>query len=384
MARQRGSTFQADVVLRSGKRVRPQGFGTLAEADLWEAQARANDEKGMALPPLPSPKTPLSCANGSTLGEVRRLCLSTPKMKGGRGGWLGSKDYRNAEARSQYAVDFFGEDCAITGLDFNEMERYARALRDAGNRPATINRKIAAVSKLLTFAAQRGLITAAPSAPHEEEPEGRIRFLTPAEEQQALAMLAIMGEHELRTLMGFLIDTGARVSEALELEAGDYQLGPKPSVTFWITKGGKARTIPLTPRAAAALQHFDDKRDNAGPLAHIPYWELRAAWDRARARLGATFADVTIHIFRHTCCSRLVQAGVDLRRVMEWMGHADIKTTLKYAHLAPGNLQSMADVLQQMAQPAVPPSNVVPLRTSTAGERTLDDVTAHVPKPASA
>lgn len=364
MARQRGTTYQADVVLRSGRRVRPQGFATLAEAELWEAQARLNDQQGKALPPIPAPRATSGTSvdtGGITLAAVRALCLRTPKQPGGRGGWLGSKDERNAEARSQNAVDFFGDDYLAARCDFNEMERYARALRTAGNRPATINRKLAAISKLLTFAEQRGLISAAPSAPREEEPKGRIRFLTQDEEASALAMLEVLGEHDVRQLVCFLLDTGARVSEALALTAADYQLDVAvPSVTFWVTKGGEARTVPLTPRAVEALRHFD-RRGN-GPVIGLEYWHVRTTWDKARSRLGAAYADVTIHVLRHTCCSRLVQAGVDLRRVQLWMGHADIKTTLRYAHLAPGDLTRLADVLQQMSAPV----NVIPLRTRSA------------------
>ena len=42
------------------------------------------------------------------------------------------------------------------------------------------------------------------------------------------------------------------------------------------------------------------------------------------------------HLFRHTFASRLVQAGVSLYKVAEWMGHSDVRTTRIYAHLAQG------------------------------------------------
>ena len=55
-------------------------------------------------------------------------------------------------------------------------------------------------------------------------------------------------------------------------------------------------------------------------------------------------ADTVVHTFRHTCCSRLVIAGVDLMRV-KWMGHKRIETTMRYAHLGPQDLEALADVL---------------------------------------
>jgi integrase len=357
MARKRGSTWQADVGLPNGKRLRPGGFASQAEAELWEAQAKVAATKGTALPPLPVPSRTGADLTGATLGDLRRLLLTTPKSKrGATGGWLGAKDYRNAEARSQMACDFFGEDKAVSSITLPELDRYARALRAAGNGPGTVNRKLACVSKMLSFAHQRGLLSAVPAIPLEEEPEGRLRWLTLAEEHQALAMLEVMGEHDLQHLVMFLLDTGCRVSEALGLQHGDLHLdGPRPQVTFSDTKNGGRRTNPLTQRAVSAVRFFTGRWE-AGPFVGIDYWSARATWDRARVRLGDTFKDVVLHTFRHTCASRLVQAGVDIVRVQKWLGHKDVKTTMIYAKLAPGDLDVAASVLEPGA------TNVVPLR----------------------
>lgn len=356
MARQRGTTWQADVGLKSGKRVRPQGFTSLAEAELWEAQAKVADAKGQPLPALPIPsKDGATLRDSITLGDLRKLLLTTPKHIRGTGGWLGAKDYRNAEARSQMACDFFGENTQASSISFNEMERYARALRTAGNRGSTINRKLANVSKMLTFALLRGFISAVPAIPLEEKAEGRLRWLTLPEEHQALAMLEVMGEHDLHALVGFLLDTGCRVSEALGLQRGDVTLdGNRPTATFWVTKGGHSRTVPLTQRAVRSVRFFTGRWEQ-GPFVGIDYWEARAGWDRCRARLGPIFADVVLHTLRHTCASRLVQAGVDVVRVQKWLGHKDVKTTMIYAKLAPADLDVAAEALE-------PRDNVVPLR----------------------
>lgn len=80
---------------------------------------------------------------------------------------------------------------------------------------------------------------------------------------------------------------------------------------------------------------------------------------------------MVIHTFRHTCASRLIQAGVDLHRVMKWMGHMDIKTTLRYADLAPKDLNEGLAALER--------SN-----TPSAAEQSGTNVTALVPKRAAA
>ena len=87
-------------------------------------------------------------------------------------------------------------------------------------------------------------------------------------------------------------------------------------------QGRRPRTIPLTQRAVKAVRFFTGRWDQ-GPFAGIDYWEARAGWDRARVRLGDAFKDVVLHTFRHTCASRLVQAGVDIVRVQKWLGHKE-------------------------------------------------------------
>ena len=74
---------------------------------------------------------------------------------------------------------------------------------------------------------------------------------------------------------------------------------------------------------------------------------LRNAWDRAREALGLSQdKQFVIHACRHTCASRLVQKGVNLRVVQEWLGHKTIQMTMRYSHLSPANLQEAAIVLE--------------------------------------
>ena len=65
-------------------------------------------------------------------------------------------------------------------------------------------------------------------------------------------------------------------------------------------------------------------------------------WGKVRKEIEG-MEDVNIHILRHTCASRLVQRGVGIYEVMQWLGHANINTTLRYAHLAPDmHMRSLA------------------------------------------
>ena len=57
------------------------------------------------------------------------------------------------------------------------------------------------------------------------------------------------------------------------------------------------------------------------------------------------------YVCRHTCASRMVQRGVALPVVMEWMGHKAMQMTMRYAHLAPANLQAAVIALSLFLQP---------------------------------
>lgn len=358
MARQRGSTWQADVVLRNGKRLRPGGFTTQASAELWEAQTTSNDEQGLPPPPLPGKTAVIT--TGVTLAALRETVLATRAPEG----WAGSKDLRNAEARSQMAVDFFGATKLASAIDSAEVQRYIRACEVAGNSTATVNRKVAALSKMLRYADNHRLIDRKPYMGKRgpEDKDAHMRWLTETEEASLLAMLELLGEHDVRQLVMFLLDTGARISEALGIRWGRFVQAE--SVTFPKTKAGSARTVPLTPRAQGVLKYFKDRADrlpdrgNEGPFMW-EYWQVRFAFDKARKRLGKAFEDVTIHSLRHTCASRLVQRGVHLQIVKDFLGHSDFEMTLRYARLAPGGLAAAAQALAQ-------PSNVVPLRREVA------------------
>lgn len=154
--------------------------------------------------------------------------------------------------------------------------------------------------------------------------------------------------HEL--LCRFLVDTGARIGEALALKWGDLH---NNTVTFWITKSGRSRSVPLTGRAAQALD-LARAFGGSGPFSAISYPNFKYNWNRARKENG--FSDdphMVPHILRHTCASRLVQAGIDLRRVQTFLGHQTIQMTLRYAHLATNDLDQCAIALDAANMAAV-------------------------------
>ncbi|WP_319497784.1 site-specific integrase [uncultured Cohaesibacter sp.] len=176
----------------------------------------------------------------------------------------------------------------------------------------------------------------------QREPIGRIRYLTKEEENRLFHYVRILNEDEWR-LAVFLIDTGARVGEALGLEYGDINRRNR-TVTFWETKNNSSRTVPLTQRAFDVL--LQDISTGEKPFGMINRWTFRDHWYKARELAGlGNDKNIVPHILRHTCCSRLAIEGTDFRRIQMWMGHKSPSVTQRYAHLAPQYLNECARVL---------------------------------------
>jgi integrase len=242
-------------------------------------------------------------------------------------------------------------DALLGGAEFSTftdqmLDDLIGALRKRGNSNATINRKMAALSKLLRKACKMGEVHSLPEFRRQKERAGRIRFLEADEEARLFSAIADKSEH-YEHLCIFLVDTGARIGEAIRLRWGDVVNG---RATFWITKSGRSRSVPLTRRALAAVEAED--RSKPGPFSDVDQPQFRAAWNKAKLEVGlGEDSDVVPHVLRHTCASRLVRGGVDMRRVQTWLGHQTLAMTMRYAHLSPYDLDMCVPVLEDAAKP---------------------------------
>lgn len=239
-------------------------------------------------------------------------------------------------------------------INFSRLQSYGKELECAGDSPATRNRKMSAIHTAMTDAKRRGEIESVPEFPHYAENNIKERYLTRIEETRLISSMAENAApadaeaHYLIHMTLFLLDTGLRAGEAI-LDASQ-DLGDRIWLLHGTTKSGKGRTVPLTKRARCALDEI-----LASPVhAHLHALKARSKelptnrlgrWFRnACARAG--IAGASLHTLRHTCASRLVQAGVSLYVVKEWLGHSSITITERYAHLAPKNLEAAAAALE--------------------------------------
>lgn len=229
----------------------------------------------------------------------------------------------------------------FSAFDQETLDSILGTLRERGNSNATINRKMAALSKLLRKAHKMGDIHSLPEFRRQKERAGRIRFLEPDEEQYLFAAIEKRSPDAYR-LAVFLVDSGCRLGEALGLIWNDVS---EDRVSFWLTKSGRSRTIPLTARAKATVNRSIGGKGPFKMLAAAPF---RAIWNEAKQEVGlGADEQVVPHILRHTCASRLVQGGVDIRRVQMWLGHQTLQMTMRYAHLATNDLEPCVGILER-------------------------------------
>jgi integrase len=325
MIRQRGDTWQVD--FRSGgDRIRRGGFEHKHEALAWEAEARRRLSLGIPLDTREAPESTNTIR--SLVDLVSARC------------WHGTANEVEAVRLANEAALFFGEDEHPSSITQSRLDDYVIHLRKRGNSPGTINRKLAAVSKLLTFAKLRGIISKSPTIEREAESEGRLRWFTKDEEA---ALIAAFPQRSVVFLL-FLLDTGGRLGESLAVLRKDVSNG---AVTFVKTKSGRLRSIKLTRRVREAIEPLL-VGEGAGRLFEgITEDTFREDWQTARKACGLeSDPDAVPHACRHTCASRLVQAGVAIQVVKEWLGHASLNMTLRYAHLAPKNIHDAVSALE--------------------------------------
>lgn len=186
------------------------------------------------------------------------------------------------------------------------------------------------------------------SVPSKKAPKPAIPYLTPEMMQTLLAQPdrdSAKGRRDL-TLLSTLYDSGCRVQELADLKVRDVIIS-SPAVIVLTGKGGKTRRVPLMKNTIALLQHyiqeqsldkpwksdyplFVNKQHNRLTKEGIAYI-ISCYTKPARAIMPSIPEKVSPHVFRHSKAMHLLQAGVNLIYIRDFLGHEDIKTTEIYA-----------------------------------------------------
>ena len=254
---------------------------------------------------------------------------------------------------------------------------------EAGLAARTIARRLSSVAGLFAYLAARedsgvhaspvprGLASRRPGrrgrggVPLVRTPRTLPRILAPAEVDALLAALRTARD---RAMVLAMLLGGLRRCEVLGLQLADVNAGER-RLFIAEGKGGRQRIVPVSPRFFAALGDYLDGERPAGAATGKVFVVLKGPrrgrpltaagldeiLDGARARAG--LARATCHMLRHTCFTRLREAGMALEAIQAQAGHASIESTRIYLHLANGWLAGeylrAAEAIDAQAGPAV-------------------------------
>jgi len=177
------------------------------------------------------------------------------------------------------------------------------------------------------------------------------RFLTAGDAERLMAAVRKSENPHLQYIVAFLVLTGARRGEALTVQWKDVNFD-QGSWRIPRSKSGKVRHVPLSVDALAVLQRMRAVQTEQNRVSEYvfpnpdtgkPFVSLFFSWDTARKQAG--LPELRIHDLRHSFASFLVNSGRSLYEVKELLGHADIKTTSRYAHLSRERLAQAVEVV---------------------------------------
>jgi integrase/recombinase XerD len=274
------------------------------------------------------------------------------------------------KATSDLTLDDLGADLVLAFLDYLENQRH--------NTTSTRNVRLAALHMFYRYVSSRNPMTIALcqrvlGIPLKHTTNLSVDYLERDELNAVLEAIDRTTTNGRRyyALLCFTYQTGARVSEVVNLRAHDLQLDPPPHVRLW-GKGRKERVIPLWTQTAALLRAFLEER-NVDPRSSTPVfvnmrgrsltrWGVRYILTKhvkAAATAGSTIRNKRVHphTVRHTTAVHMLQSGADPNAIRDVLGHSSSATTWRYARI---NMEMKRKTIESCAPQASRPKTPVP------------------------
>ena len=227
----------------------------------------------------------------------------------------------------------------ISEVQRKDIAELHHGLRD---KPYQANRTLGVLSKMFALAEVWGWRTDGSNPCRHVKrykERKRERFLSP-EETERLGEVLREAEGEMPSAVAairLLLLTGCRLSE-IQFLRWDYVKDDCIELPDAKTGG---RIVPLGPEAQAVLSALPHKGDNpwviTGRLPSTHLTDLQRPWRRIRERAG--LEGVRIHDLRHSYASRALALGESLTMIGKLLGHTQLQTTARYAHLARDSIQ---------------------------------------------
>jgi integrase len=166
-----------------------------------------------------------------------------------------------------------------------------------------------------------------------------------AEETQRLQRAVEASENpQLKHIIALLLLTGARRQELICAKWDEFDL-ERRQWRIPMSKSGRARHVPLSNAAVEVLRNLPRWEGCPyvipNPKSRKPYRQIWRSWETARNLAG--LPGLRLHDLRHSAASYMVNSGQSLYVVGKVLGHAQARTTQRYAHLSQDTLLAAVD-----------------------------------------
>lgn len=264
------------------------------------------------------------------------------------GAITGSKRQADNNLRNLEQFFEFTEIVNVEHITKSSIQAWIVNLVSNGIAPKTAKNKLSSITSFCNFLVDKDLMLKVPRIKAPKVKRLPPRFLTPEQIDKTLEIAK--GNALLYRGVIIALKTGIRLDEMRKLDWENFHWDQN-LVVIPETKSNRPRSIPLHPDLIAELKPVAKKR---GPVFPSPikngqsgkYYDKwwfgqlikpiqKAIPEAFTAGMSTRATGRAWHLFRHTFASRAVQAGIDIFKVSQWLGHSSVNTTMIYAHLTP-------------------------------------------------
>lgn len=340
-------TYRATVHAGNGSRIR-KNFATLEAAKLWRQDAQVDLRRGVieAAKPLTVAQAAEHWVTGARAGTIRNRSGDIYKPSALRG---------YEQALRDYILPALGN-LRLNELRRGEVQRLADQLVEDGHGASTVRNAFLPLRAICRRALKRGEISVNPTIGLElPAVRGkRDRIADPTEAAQLIAALPA----DDRPIWATAMYAGLRLGELQALRWSDVDLdrGVIRVERSWDRSEGVVepksqagvRTVPI---ATALRDHLESHAQTSEALAFgrsrdVPFSASGVVVRAHRLWRAAGLGIITPHQCRHTFASLMIAAGVNIKALQVFMGHASITVTLdRYGHLMPGSESEAAALM---------------------------------------
>jgi integrase len=250
---------------------------------------------------------------------------------------------KDVAARRKHLFEFWSEvigDKHVSQITAHDLLK-GQAKVDNGSRAAsTVNKYVFSMQSFLSWCESQRLINSAPRISQRTQAPNRIRWLKKETELPVfIQALDQVKDPQFKAFLSLAFYTGCRAGELRSLSWQDVDF-KEGTILFRKTKNNTDRLVGISSALAALTDHFEQlpmngfERVFVNANGSIPY-NYQRYWDRFCKQIA--LEDFRFHDLRHNAASYLVMNSVPVAEVAALLGHSNIQTTMRYAHLDPSH-----------------------------------------------